>query len=100
MLAQNGDQWRPGKDTLAGILEQQLPILERVTQPGAAPDFVAVNEEHVGEPLSNFLPYMERSTILVPDELSSTGIASGILLLHLRVRVRVEKLAGVTAVVR
>lgn len=90
LLAQDGDQWSPGQDTLASLLEQQLPILEQVIQPGVAPDYVATNEEHVGEPLSNFLPYMERSAIIVPDELPPAGILSGTLLLDSRVRAETQ----------
>ena len=98
LLAQDGDEWHPGQDTLASLLEQQLPILEEVTQIGAASEYVAANEEHVGEPLSNFLPYMGHSAIIVPDELPPIGISSGTLLLD--ARVRGEKHPGIIAILR
>lgn len=98
LLAQDGDEWKPGQDTLASLLEQQLPILEEVTHSGVAPDYVAANEEHVGEPLSNFLPYMGHSAIIVPDELPPAGILSGTLVLDSRVRG--EKQPGIIAVLR
>ena len=86
LLADDGAEWRPGQDTLAGLLQEQLPRLESVTEPHADPDFVAENEDHVGEPLANYLPYMERSAILVPDDLPAGSIRSGGLRLLARQR--------------
>jgi hypothetical protein len=86
LLAHDGAEWRPGQDTLAALLQEQLPRLESVTEPHADPDFVADNEDHVGEPVANYLPYMERTAILVPDELPASSIRSGGLRLLARQR--------------
>ncbi|MES2784698.1 MAG: ThiF family adenylyltransferase [Pseudomonadota bacterium] len=77
LLADDGALWRPGTDTLAGLLQEQLPRLELVTNPTADADVVAENEDHVAEPIANYLPYTDRSAIIVPDELPPKAATSG-----------------------
>lgn len=82
LLADDAADWVPGADTLAGILQTQLPKLVGASAPGADPDAVAEVEEHAGEPLSNFLPYLPESVILVPDEVPPNDVEAGRLELH------------------
>lgn len=77
LLADDASDWRPGVDTLAGILQTQLPRIEQANDLGICTDAVAQIEQHAGEPLSNFLPYLERCAILIPDEAPSAGISWG-----------------------
>jgi molybdopterin/thiamine biosynthesis adenylyltransferase len=98
LLAHDGDEWVPGHDTLASLLQQQLPALEQVTQAGADAEYVALAEEHVGEPLANFLPYMDRSAILVPDELPPDSVMSG--QLQLLARNRPKGASYITAILK
>lgn len=84
LLARDGETWRPGVDTLARLIQEQLPRLESVNQETAAPDFVAGEEDHAGEPLSNFLQWAPESLIVVPDDLPPRGVSAGRLRLELR----------------
>lgn len=82
LLADDAAEWKPGCDTLAGILRSQVPKLLAAGDPGTDADFVAETEEHAGEPLSNFLEYLADSAILVPDEGPPPTVPAGRLELH------------------
>lgn len=84
LLARDGEEWRPGQDTLALLLEKQLPQLLQVNSSKATPDFVAENEDHVGEPFASFLVYPPHCAIIVPDETPSATSEYGTLELKLR----------------
>lgn len=77
LLANEGDDWIPEKDTLAGLLDIQLPKILSVNQPGASEEFVSDNEDHLGEPLTAFLHYYPYSAIVVPDETPPHEAESG-----------------------
>ncbi len=69
LLGRDSAEWEPGNDTLAGILDSQLPkILKVDAKFECDTDFVAANEDHVGEPLSLYLPYRLDSCVIVPDD--------------------------------
>ena len=84
LLARNGEEWSPGTDTLAALLKEQLPRLIAVVAETAESEFVKSEEDHTGEPLSNFLPYASECMIVVPDELPSAQHSCGRLVLHVR----------------
>lgn len=85
LLARDGEDWQPGKDTLAGLLDAQLPKILAVEEKlQADEEFVAVAEDHVGEPLSLYLPYRPESCIVVPDETPPRHQGSGRLALRSR----------------
>lgn len=68
LLARDGEEWQPGVDTLAGLLDTQLPqILAIDAKLRNDEEFVAAHEDHVGEPLSLYLPYRPESCVIVPD---------------------------------
>lgn len=94
LLANDGADWEPGKDTLAGILQSQLSELVSAGDPATDTRLVAQTEEHAGEPLSNFLPYLSRSAIFVPDEVPEIEVIAG--RLELQARKRPDE--GLTAV--
>jgi molybdopterin/thiamine biosynthesis adenylyltransferase len=54
--------WRPGSDTLAGVLLEQLPA---VLSSGAAVEGDAAVEELQGEPFSDYYDYLASSIVLV-----------------------------------
>ncbi len=73
LLARDAEDWVPCKDTLAGLLDTQLPkVLAVEANLHEDPEFVASNEDHVGEPLSLYLPYRPESCVIVPDGTPST----------------------------
>lgn len=82
LLADDAADWMPGFDTLAGILQTQLPKLLSAADPATDADVAAATEEHAGEPLSNFLPYLRDSVVLVPDEVPPAHVEAGRLELH------------------
>jgi molybdopterin/thiamine biosynthesis adenylyltransferase/ubiquitin-protein ligase len=86
LLANDGSEWQPGIDTLAGLLQSQLLLLTAAANPVTDPEVVAQTEEHAGEPLSNFLPYISHSAILIPDEVPPTEVTWGRLELQGRMR--------------
>lgn len=94
LLADDAAEWMPGVDTLAGILQIQLPKLLSAADPATDADVVALTEEHAGEPLSNFLPYIPDSAILVPDEVPPTDAEAG----RLELRGRHQPEEGLVAV--
>lgn len=94
LLANDSAEWKAGHDTLAGLLQTQLPQLVAASEPEADPQVVAETEEHAGEPLSNFLPYLASSAIFVPDEAPAVELNSG--KLELRGRKRADE--GLSAV--
>lgn len=101
LLARDGEAWRPGVDTLALLIQQQLPRLESVNQETAAPDFVADEEDHAGEPLSNFLRWAQESLIVVPDDLPPRDVLAGRIRLELRdIPANVDHPVFITGVVR
>lgn len=77
LLAREGEDWTPGTDTLAGLLDEQLPKLLSVNDSDASSEYVAEHEDHIGEPVSSFLEYEHNSAIVVPDETPPSEIASG-----------------------
>lgn len=84
LLAREGAQWRPGHDTLASLLKDQVPRLEAVNHPTATADLIAADEDHTGEPLSNFLPCPADCAIIVPDAPPPAGHSAGRLVLHIQ----------------
>jgi molybdopterin/thiamine biosynthesis adenylyltransferase len=84
LLARDGEDWQPGVDTLATLLSEQLPQVLQVNTEGIGPDVIAAVEDHVGEPLSSFLPYLPESAILVPDDTPPAGQQAGRLVLATR----------------
>ena len=84
LLAREGAEWRPGQDTLACLLEQQLPIVLSVNAAELSSDFVAEHEDHVGEPFSSFLPTDPNCMVVVPDETPDMAIPGGRLALEVR----------------
>jgi len=84
LLAREGEDWRPGHDSLATLIKDQLPPLLEVNGEAAVPEIVAQTEDHVGEPLSSFLPYVPESAVIVPDETPPADVSSGRLSLFLR----------------
>ncbi|QTD91353.1 hypothetical protein [Burkholderia anthina] len=55
LLAREGEDWRPGHDSLATLIREQLPAILGVNSGCMEPDAVAQAEDHAGEPLSSFL---------------------------------------------
>jgi len=84
LLAREGEEWRPGHDSLAMLIEEQLPAILVVNGGSATPEAVAQTEDHVGEPLSSFLPYALESAVIVPDETPPAEVSAGRLSLLLR----------------
>jgi molybdopterin/thiamine biosynthesis adenylyltransferase len=84
LLAREGEDWRPGYDSLATLIKEQLPGILEVNSDLAVPEAVAQTEDHVGEPLSSFLPYAAECSVIVPDETPPVDVASGRLSLRLR----------------
>nr|WP_294864227.1 ThiF family adenylyltransferase [uncultured Pseudogulbenkiania sp.] len=84
LLAREGEDWRPGQDTLAVLLRDQLPLIQQVNSENVSQEVVADIEDHVGEPFSSFLPYLPNSLIIVPDETPAQENAAGRLSLMVR----------------
>lgn len=84
LLAREGEEWRPGHDSLAMLIKEQLPAILDINGGSAVPDAIAQVEDHVGEPLSSFLPYAMDCAVIVPDETPPTDVRSGRLGLLLR----------------
>lgn len=84
LLAREGEDWHPGRDTLAILLRDQLPLIQQVNAAEASSNFVADNEDHVGEPFSSFLPYLPNGVIVVPDETPALEHNAGRLTLRVR----------------
>jgi ubiquitin-protein ligase len=84
LLAREGEDWRPGQDTLACLLAQQFPLVLAVNAAELSSDFVAEHEDHVGEPFSSFVPTDPNCMIVVPDETPGAEIAGGRLVLDVR----------------
>jgi molybdopterin/thiamine biosynthesis adenylyltransferase len=84
LLAREGEDWRPGHDSLATLIEKQLPPILEINGGSSAPEVVAQREDHVGEPLSSFLPYAAECAVIVPDETPPADVAAGRLNLLLR----------------
>lgn len=84
LLARDGEDWTPGKDTLGTLLKDQFPKLLTVVGADKSSQLVADEEDHIGEPLSSFLPNLAGSVVVVPDETPDGSIASGRLLLKRR----------------
>lgn len=83
-MAREGEDWRPGHDTLAGLLRDQLPIVQAVNAAEVPSEFVANHEDHAGEPLSSFLSYSPNCMIIVPDESPPPPHTAGRLKLQIR----------------
>ncbi|MDN7182638.1 ThiF family adenylyltransferase [Caballeronia sp. SEWSISQ10-4 2] len=77
LLAREGEDWRPGHDTLATLLSEQLPLILSVNHEHAVSETVACAEDHVGEPLSSFLPYSPECALIVPDETPAQEVRAG-----------------------
>ncbi len=84
LLAREGAEWRPGHDTLAILLRDQLPTVQGVHDSGNDSAFTADNEDHVGEPFSSFLPYQQNCAVIVPDETPPPEHPAGRLTLQVR----------------
>ncbi|WP_186005694.1 HesA/MoeB/ThiF family protein [Methylotuvimicrobium buryatense] len=84
LLAREGEDWLPGQDTLAGLLQEQFPKILAVNAVDLSSPFVAEIEDHVSEPLSSFLRYPPDCAIVVPDVCPSTDIPAGRLTLKVR----------------
>lgn len=85
LLARDGEGWDPRQDTLAGLLDAQLPKVLAVDAKLQEDDeFVAANEDHVGEPLSLYLYYRPESCVIVPDVPPPTLQSSGKLAVRIR----------------
>jgi len=65
LLKDNGADWEPATDTLAGLLVEQLPKIF-ASQPGTA-DKVSEVEVHDGEPITAFIATEEGSFIGFPS---------------------------------
>lgn len=77
LLAREGEDWRPGQDTLAGLLQDQFPKILAVDAADLSSPFVSEAEDHVSEPLSSFVNYPAGCAIVVPDACPSTDIPAG-----------------------
>lgn len=84
LLAREGEDWRPGHDTLAALLRDQLPLIQQVNATETSSEVVANIEDHVGEPFSSFLPNQPNGMIVVPDETPALEHAAGRLTLLVR----------------
>lgn len=84
LLAREGEEWRPGHDSLATLIQEQLPAILEVNNSSAAAEAIAKAEDHVGEPLSSFLPYAVECAVVVPDETPPAEVSAGRLNLLLR----------------
>jgi molybdopterin/thiamine biosynthesis adenylyltransferase len=84
LLARGGDEWRPGLDTLAVLLQEQLPQIQAVNAAEPSSQLVADQEDHVGEPFSSFLPYLPNCVVVVPDETPAVEESMGRLVLQIR----------------
>ncbi|KVX44407.1 HesA/MoeB/ThiF family protein [Burkholderia territorii] len=84
LLAREGEAWRPGHDSLATLIQEQLPAILEVNDSSAAAEAIAKAEDHVGEPLSSFLPYAVECAVIVPDETPPAEVSAGRLNLLLR----------------
>lgn len=78
LLAQNGEEWHPQKDTLATLLTDQMSQVLATAVEAAAPLEVATEmEDHVGEPVSAFLEYTPNSVLIVPDDVPDVAHKGG-----------------------
>ncbi|WP_109479709.1 ThiF family adenylyltransferase [Paraburkholderia sp. C35] len=84
LLAREGEDWYPGQDSLATLITEQLPAVLAVNREDALSEQVASIEDHVGEPLSSFLPYTQDCVLIVPDGTPPLSVRSGRLELSLR----------------
>jgi molybdopterin/thiamine biosynthesis adenylyltransferase len=84
LLAREGEDWLPGQDTLAGLLQEQLPKILAVNETDLSSSFVAEIEDHVGEPLSSFITYPMGCAIVVLDACPPRDIPAGRLSLKVR----------------
>jgi len=84
LLARESEDWQPGIDTLAALIQEQLPQILLVNAEATDADAIAAIEDHVGEPISSFLPYAPECAILVPDETPPVDGEAGRLVLAAR----------------
>jgi molybdopterin/thiamine biosynthesis adenylyltransferase len=84
LLAREGEDWQPGTDTLAKLLDEQLPKIEEINNAVGSLERVAEQEDHVGEPLSAFLSYLQNCAIIVPDQTPAPEQTGGRLLINIR----------------
>jgi molybdopterin/thiamine biosynthesis adenylyltransferase len=84
LLAREGEDWSPGHDTLAKLLDEQFPRIQEINAAAAPPEFVAEHEDHVGEPLSSFLSYYPQCSLIVPDDTPPAQHTGGRLILNIR----------------
>lgn len=80
LLANGGEQWRPN-DTLASLLQEQLPALLRSSTGHAVAS--AVDEARQAEPLTAFLEYEPASGVILPPIGMETGGSCGNLIIGL-----------------
>ena len=84
LLEREGEAWQPGRDTLAGLLRDQLPIVLQITNGEMSPGEVAHNEDHVGEPVASFLPYVPNCVPIGPDKTPPEEVNHGRLTLFVQ----------------
>lgn len=84
LLAREGEDWRPGQDTLAILLEEQFPKIQSVNTENKSLELVAEQEDHVAEPFSSFLLCAPNCVVIVPDETPSANVSAGRLELNIR----------------
>ncbi|MDK8465476.1 ThiF family adenylyltransferase [Marinobacter sp. SS13-12] len=84
LLERENEDWRPGVDRLATLVEDQFPQIYVTNQKNGNPDLQAEIEDHIGEPFSAFLQSHPHSSIVVPDSSPSPTISHGYLKLKKR----------------
>lgn len=77
LLARGGEDWKPGHDTLAVLIHEQLPKILKINQAEDVPEYAVAHEDHVGEPFASFLPYEQQCGVIVPDETPAPEIRGG-----------------------
>lgn len=84
LLGRDGEDWRPGHDTLGQLIREQLPKIQAINGPSLTPEAVAAQEDHAGEPLSNALRNHPECQLIVPDALPDPAVRAGRLKLRVR----------------
>jgi molybdopterin/thiamine biosynthesis adenylyltransferase len=80
LLKGNNREWSPSEDTLARLLQEQLPLLLNVVST-QDPAFISDNEDHIGEPFTNYVTqYSPDSHALIGQWELPEGATTGELL--------------------
>jgi len=80
LLAESGAKWNPAFDTLATLIQDQLPEVLRAKEARGDVN-CAVNEEKAAEPISAFLNYLKPGVIIHPGWSPPEDISYGTLIL-------------------